>query len=104
MNFKNSVEKISSSVLEKIAGKISENGTLKINNASVQIVSAEQVSPDKTAYFDGINYRTQDLTFNGDREAKYDFTNNGYPHPATTANTRFQPTGILQTTVPIKTR
>ena len=43
----------------KITGKISGNGTLKINNASVQIVSAEQVSPDKTAYFDGINYRTQ---------------------------------------------
>ena len=59
-------------------GEISGNGTLKINNASVQIVSAEQISPDKTAYFDGIKIAAlnNDLTFNGDREAKYDFTNN----------------------------
>ena len=105
MNFKNTVEKISSSVLEKIAGKISGNGTLKINNASVQIVSAGQVPPIKPRISTGlITALNKDLTFNGDREAKYDFTNNGYPHPATTANTRFQPTGILQTTVPIKTR
>lgn len=78
LNFKNTIEKISSSALEKIAGKISGNGTLKINNASVQIVSAEQISPDKTAYFDGIKIAAlnKDLTFNGDREAKYDFTNN----------------------------
>ncbi|HBO58720.1 MAG TPA: hypothetical protein DD624_02265, partial [Alphaproteobacteria bacterium] len=78
LNFENVIERYSSSALEKIAGKISGNGTLKINNASVQIASAEQLSPDKTAYFDGINVAAlnNNLTFSGDREAKYDFTNN----------------------------
>lgn len=62
-------------------GKISGNGTLKINNASVQIVSAEQVSPDKTAYFDGIKIAAlnKDLTFNGDREAKTAMLDGGNP-------------------------
>ena len=78
LNFENVIERYSSSALEKIAGKISGNGTLKINNASVQIASAEQLSPDKTAYFDGINIAAlnNNLTFSGDREAKYDFTSN----------------------------
>lgn len=75
---RNDVDIASSRPFKKIAGKVAGNGTLKINNASIQIVQSTEVAPDKTAYFDGIKIAelNNDLTFNGDREAKYDFTNN----------------------------
>ena len=75
---RNDVDIASSRPFKKIAGKVAGNGTLKINNASIQIVQSTEVAPDKTAYFDGIKIAAlnNDLTFNGDREAKYDFTNN----------------------------
>ena len=75
---RNDVDIASSQPFKKIAGKVAGNGTLKINNASIQIVQSTEVAPDKTAYFDGIKIAAlnNDLTFNGDREAKYDFTNN----------------------------
>ena len=75
---RNDVDIASSRPFKKIAGKVAGNGTLKINNASIQIVQSTEVAPDKTAYFDGIKITAlnNDLTFNGDREAKYDFTNN----------------------------